>query len=160
METMFNKILLTTDGSEHAEKAAATAIELAKVCKAELRCVSVIEAPVLFGAPGASVAANAEFYETLEKELTDLATAAAERMVSRASEEGLEASSVVHRGIVVDEIVAEAESWDADIIVVATHGRTGLSRLVLGSVANKIVNHASCPVLLHRVSEEGETDDQ
>jgi universal stress protein A len=40
------------------------------------------------------------------------------------------------------------------VIVVSTHGRTGLSRLVLGSVANQIVNHASCPVMLHRMPKD------
>ena len=151
---MFDKILLTTDGSEHAESAGVTAVELAKICGAELRCVSVIETPVLFGSPGASVAADAEFYQTLETELNDLATAAAERLASRAREAGVEASIAIHRGTVVEEIVAEAERWGADVIVAATHGRTGLSRLVLGSMATKIVNHAPCPVLLHRIREE------
>ena len=52
------------------------------------------------------------------------------------------------------EIVAEAEDWGADVIVVSTHGRTGLSRLVLGSVANQVVNNAPCPVMLYRVNRD------
>jgi nucleotide-binding universal stress UspA family protein len=85
-------------------------------------------------------------------ELTAEEQAAQRALVARARDElGLELSEVfVERGAPYAEIVRRAEAWGADYIVLGTHGRTGLARAVLGSVAERVVRHAHCSVLVAR----------
>ena len=151
---MFEKVLLTTDGSRFAEDAAQVAIGLAKQCDAEVRVLTVVEHPPYYGTPEASALYDAELYRSLSAELEKLGQEAVDRLAKIVQDAGLETTSTVRRGSPADEIVAEAKDWEAGIIVVSTHGRTGLSRLVLGSVANRVVNHAPCPVLLFRVNRD------
>ena len=148
---MFDKVLLSTDGSKLAEEAAQVAIDLATKCSAELRIVTVIEHPPYYGTPEASALYDAELYRSLSAELEKLGRVALERLSERVHSAGLSVSTSLRRGAPAAEVVAEAKEWGADVIVVSTHGRSGLARLVLGSVANQIVNQACCPVLLYRV---------
>jgi nucleotide-binding universal stress UspA family protein len=60
------------------------------------------------------------------------------------------AKAIAPDGIVSDRIVRAAKTQHADLIVIGTHGRTGIARFVLGSVANRVVSHAGCPVLTVR----------
>lgn len=151
---MFDKVLLTTDGSRFAEEAAEVALGLAKKCSAEVRVVTVVEHPPYYGTPEASALYDAELYRSLSAELEKLGQDAVERLGKTVAEAGLSGSTAVRRGAPAEEICAEAEEWGADVIVLSTHGRTGLARLVLGSVANQVVNHACCPVLLYRVGRD------
>jgi nucleotide-binding universal stress UspA family protein len=151
---MFEKVLLTTDGSRFAEDAAKIAIGLATQCGAEVRVVTVVEHPPYYGTPEASALYDAELYRSLSAELEKLGQEAVDRLAKTFQDAGLTTSSVVRRGAPADEVVAEAAEWGASVVVVSTHGRTGLSRLVLGSVANQIVNHAPCPVMLYRVKKD------
>jgi nucleotide-binding universal stress UspA family protein len=148
---MLRRVLYSTDGSQFAEKALACAVELAKQCGGELRVVTVVENPVFYGVPEATALYDAEFYRSLSGELEKLAKAALERAGKAAEEAGVKATSTVRHGTPGDEIVAEAKDWGADVMVLSTHGRSGLARLLLGSVANSVVTHAPCPVLLCRV---------
>jgi nucleotide-binding universal stress UspA family protein len=88
----------------------------------------------------------------LSKELTEDEEAASRAVAEHARDRlGLELSQIfVERGSTYAEIVRRAESWGADYIAVGSHGRTGLSRVVLGSVAERVVNHAHCSVLVAR----------
>jgi nucleotide-binding universal stress UspA family protein len=88
----------------------------------------------------------------LSNELTLDDEAARRALVEHARDRlGLELSHVfIERGSAYAEIVRRAESWGADYIAVGSHGRTGLSRVVLGSVAERVVNHAHCSVLVAR----------
>lgn len=147
---MFKKILLTTDGSQLAEDAMPVAIDLARQTGAQLRVVTVVENPVFYGTPEATALYDAEFYRTLSAELDRMAQNSVERVVAAAARTGLKPTSIVRHGSPSEEILAEAKEWGADCVVIATHGRSGLGRLLLGSVANRIVNHATCPVLLFR----------
>lgn len=149
---MYRKVLFTTDGSRFAEDSLPYALDLARQCKAELRVVTVIENPVFHGTPEATALYDAEFYRALSGELEKLAASSVERVQKQALDAKLSATTAVRRGSPADEIVAEATEWGADVIVTSTHGRSGLARAFLGSVANRIVNHAPCPVLLHRVN--------
>ena len=74
----------------------------------------------------------------------------AEDMAGRLSRGGLDARADVREGDPADEILSVARSWQADLIVMGTHGRTGLQRLVLGSVAQHVIAHAPCSVLVVR----------
>ena len=148
---MFKKVLFTTDGSKFAEESLPYAADLAKQCGAELAVLTIIENPVFYGTPEATALYDAEFYRSLAGELEKLAQGAVDRAVDVAKSKGVTAKGKIRRGSPADEVVAEANDWGADVIVLSTHGRTGMGRLFLGSVANNIVHHAHCPVLLHRV---------
>ena len=88
----------------------------------------------------------------LSQELTADEEAARRALVEHARDRlGLELSHVfIERGSAYAEIVRCAENWGADYIAIGSHGRTGLSRVVLGSVAERVVARASCPVLTVR----------
>lgn len=150
---MYKKVLFTTDGSKFAEESIPQAADLAKQCGAELEVLTVIENPVFYGTPEATALYDAEFYRSLAGELEKLAQGAVDRAVALAKGRGMSAVGKVRRGSPADEVVAEAKEWGADVVVLSTHGRTGLGRLFLGSVANAVVHHAPCPVLLHRVGK-------
>ena len=71
-------------------------------------------------------------------------------LVGKARRAGARARSVLLDGVVHDRIVRAARAEHADMIVIGTHGRTGLARVVLGSVASRVASHAGCPVLTVR----------
>jgi len=79
-----------------------------------------------------------------EEEAKNYVTMIADRM----KKEGLKAKGVVIKGRAADEILEYAENNNIDIIVMSTHGRSGVSRWAMGSVADKVVRHSSIPVLL------------
>lgn len=147
---MFDKVLVTTDGSPFADEAVELAIQLAEKCGAELRAVTVTENPPFHGMPESTALYDAELYRSLSAELEKLGREALERVTARAEAAGRPCTTALRHGAAAEQVVAEATEWGADVVVIATHGRSGLRRLLLGSVANQIVNHAPCPVLLHR----------
>ncbi len=154
---MYQRILFSTDGSPFAEEALGEAIGLAKLASGHLRIVSVIESPAFHGTPEAMMLYETEMYRSLHAELEKLARGAVERAVAAAGDAGVRVSSTIRSGLPADEILAEAADWDADCIVLATHGRSGLGRLLLGSVASRVLQHARCPVLLHRSRKSDDT---
>jgi nucleotide-binding universal stress UspA family protein len=70
--------------------------------------------------------------------------------VAKARKAGVRARALLLEGVVADRIVRAAKGQRADVIVIGTHGRTGLARFVLGSVADRVVSQAGCPVLTVR----------
>jgi len=85
-------------------------------------------------------------YEETMRALLERAQAVADRTLTKLGAAGLALESRVRRGDPSHEIVEEAKSWGADLIVVGSHGRTGMQRLLLGSVAEQVVRHAPCSV--------------
>ena len=71
-------------------------------------------------------------------------------LVTKAKRAGVRARALLLEGVAADRIVRAARSRYADLIVIGTHGRTGFARLMIGSVANRVVSHARCPVLTVR----------
>ncbi|HEX5708679.1 MAG TPA: universal stress protein [Pyrinomonadaceae bacterium] len=139
-------ILLPTDFSECAAHAVPAAAELARLTGARIVCLHVIEpvvpavgwTPVAEPLPLADVGAHLE--ETAARELPRFA---------RSPEcEGLEVEEVIARGEAASEIVRVARERGADVIVISSHGRTGLGRIIFGSTAESVVRHAHCPVLV------------
>ncbi len=133
------KILLSTDGSEYSEGAVREAIKLAKKCSSRLTAVSVVET-------------NPEL-ETIAPQVTEQAERKArtqlEAVISRARLEGVDCESVVREG--EDSyrlIVEEATKRQNTMIVMGRRGRTGLQRLVMGSVTARVIGHAPCTVLV------------
>lgn len=156
---MFERILFTTDGSRLAEQALDKAVGLARETGAELRAVSVVENPIFYGVPEATALYDAEFYRSLSSELEKLADGALRRVGEAAKVAGVSCTTTIRHGGPAEEVLEESREWGADIIVLATHGRSGLARFLLGSVATNVVNHAPCPVLLVRnVSDEDKGD--
>lgn len=144
---MYQRILVPVDGSETSRAALLEAIKLAKQLGARLKLVHVIENARVFDAEGMVDHAA----------LLDIATKSGEQVLSRAREvvqkEGIEAeTTLLEAGGDRNEnvIVAEAKQWLAELIVIGTHGRSGISRLLFGSVAEGVVRGATMPVLLVR----------
>ena len=146
---MFKRILVAVDGSHAADQALQEAINLAKELQAQLRIVHVVDI--------VNINLGAEFPNS--SEISDAMTRNGREILRKAEAVTREAGiSVVTRLIEIDTlghripemIAADAEAWPADLIVICTHGRRGLSHLFLGSVAEGVVRIATKPVLLIR----------
>jgi nucleotide-binding universal stress UspA family protein len=146
-------ILLPTDFSECARHALPVAAEFARLLGARVLCLHVVEPsvqPALGWSPLAEPPPSAELGEQLGE------TAARDLPAFSKSEEfeGLEVEDVIARGEPAAEIVRVAEEHGAGLIVISSHGRTGLGRILFGSTAESVVRHARCPVLVVKPSEE------
>jgi nucleotide-binding universal stress UspA family protein len=146
---MYKKILVPLDGSELAEKAIPYATELCKG-ETEVTLFQVIHIPLPLAAPDASIAVPMPD----PQELMDEALKYLEGIVESLRKEGVNAKAVVNeQDVTADAIVEYAKENDIDLIVMTTHGRSGLSRLVFGSVSESVVRHTPCPVLLIRTND-------
>lgn len=145
---MYKHLVIATDGSELANKAVEHGLELAKAIGAKVTAVTVSEPLPPMVTPDASVVLPIQDYENAVA--ANAATILAE--VSAAARARAVACDVVH---VKDQFPAEgivetAQARGADLIVMASHGRRGLSKLLLGSQANKVVTQSPVPVLICR----------
>jgi nucleotide-binding universal stress UspA family protein len=148
---MFRRILVPLDGSRTSQLGLAKAIKLAKEQRAALCLLHVIDQRAitqnLTGEGGAAVID--QLFDSLRasgKQIVARAEASARRQRVRAKAVMVENISRT----VADAIIAQARRWRADLILMGTHGRRGLSRLVMGSDAEAVVRAASAPVLLVR----------
>jgi nucleotide-binding universal stress UspA family protein len=139
-----NTILVPTDFSADAEKALSTATELAKLFGARIVVLHAyhVDIPVVSLMVG-GYALPPGFYE----ELRSQATAQVEKLAKEAAADGIEATGFALQELAAVAIAAQAESLPADLIVMGTRGLTGLKHVVLGSVAERVVRTAPCPVL-------------
>ncbi|NPV47436.1 MAG: universal stress protein [Armatimonadetes bacterium] len=146
---MYERLLLALDGSPPSEKAIPHAMALARAFKAELHVIRVVPLAVSAShADGGPVAA----LSTLTAE-ADEASAYLNSVAAQLSAEGLSVQTAVRSGDVADELLHQAAQMDADLIVMSTHGRSGVGRWVYGSVADRILRQAEIPVLLVRATE-------
>ena len=147
----FKKILWPTDFSEPSYRALETALELTKRFEAELHAVHVIGPIPMMGAPGAPMAFNVAGYRTeLEADARKrLQTIVADRIPGE-----VEAHQHVLHGEAADRITDLADELSADLIVISTHGLTGLRHFIHGSVAEKVVRFSTCPVMSIRAPEK------
>ena len=137
---MFEKILLAIDGSEESKRATEVARDLATLANAEVLVYHVVEREV--GRAG-----------VFELESTDEATELVDAAVRTLKDAGISARGEVNRGIhgrAAKEILAEARSFGAWIIVMGSRGRSELSGLLVGSVAHNVIHLAEVPVLVVR----------
>jgi nucleotide-binding universal stress UspA family protein len=138
------KILCPTDFSEPSFKGIEAASELAEHFSAELLLTSVVTPVYPIGAPGIPASYKVgEYYE----EMVEYATQSLEEIEKEKIPAGVKTQTFIDRGNAADEIVKRAENEKADVIVIATHGWTGWRRVVFGSVAERVVRFAECPVL-------------
>jgi nucleotide-binding universal stress UspA family protein len=138
----FERILLPVDGSDHNDPAVQKALALAPLVRAPVLAVYVVDVRAL--EPYPSEGLFVDLRGVLMAEARKILAAFEER--TRAA--GIEASTQIVEGVPEEEIVKLARPHD--LIVMATHGRRGLSRLLLGSVTENVVRHAPCPVLVVR----------
>ncbi len=120
-------ILVAVDGSRHADAAAVAAGMLAKHCGLPLTVLAVCASDDL---------------------KCDMVKPLADRVRDLLRHEGVPADSAVAEGKVADAIVQAAKDHDCDLIVVGSHGRTGLDRILMGSVSQQVVIQAQCPVMV------------
>lgn len=142
---MFTRILVPTDFSEPSDAALTCARELATRFRASLHLIHVIEDAIVTGpfATDAYVPESPQMTATLRAEAQrHLNERTAEAMRSH-----LHATSEVRNGTVAPTIVAAASELAIDLIVMGTRGRTGMAHAVMGSVAERVVRMATCPVL-------------
>lgn len=135
---MFDTFLVPLDGSKLAEKAAVTAAELARRCSAELIFVMVCPTPER----------QAEAADYLD------------RLARSARHEGLVARAEAYLGDPAERIVRAAREDGADLIVMSSHGRTGLARTVFGSVAETVMRLSPCPVMVVKGGPPGDGNSQ
>lgn len=146
---MFKRILVAVDGSATADLALQEAIKLAKEQQAQLRIVHTIDILNVYLGDGFVDPAEISQAQTRSgQEILGKAEAVA-RDAGIALETGLLVIDTVGRRV-PEMIAADAESWPADLIVICSHGRSGLSHLLMGSVAEGVVRVATKPVLLIR----------
>ena len=143
----FEKTLIPTDGSENAKEAAIRGLELAKLTDAEVTVLSVIDVGSLYFGRGSRQTAVLS-YPYLEED----ANQAVEQVRQEGEAMGIVVKKVVRKGVPANEIVEASK--DYDLIVMGTFGHTGLSHLLMGSVAEKVVRFAYCPVLIIRTHKE------
>jgi len=144
---MYQRILVPIDGSPTSEKALKEAVKIADG-NSKLRLIYAVEQTYPLDAEGFAFIDYAALKEAV-RSTGERALAQAEKLV-KSSEMNVETALLENSGNAATLIDDEAMNWKADLIVIGTHGRTGLSRLLLGSVAEQVVRGASIPVLLVR----------
>ncbi len=144
------KILCPTDFSEPSYEALKVANELAQHFSAELLLVHVINPIPIVSTPTGPMSFNVSSYQ---KELEDSAKKSLQDIINKMIAKELKVIPFVAYGIVADEIVSIAEEQNVDMIVIATHGRTGFRHLISGSVTEKVVRISNHPVLTIRAKK-------
>ena len=138
-------VLVPIDFSPYAEQALDYAIALAQKLQAHVTLLHVIQPPLGVGAD-MGVWPSPAFFDELEAAIMcDM-----EGYLARVTAAGLAGEMVVVPGVPFQEILDTAKKRQVDLIIMGTHGRTGLKHVLLGSVAEKVVRLAPCPVLIAR----------
>ena len=147
---MFETILIPTDGSEHAESAAETAIELATVHDAAVHVVCVADTGPLgdLRLPGDAASA--------EDAMRGQAQTYVDTIVERAKTADLEVTGAVLEGPPEHELLEYADDVGVDLIVMATRGRGGVQRMAMGSVTDHIVRFGDIPVFVANAKTESD----
>jgi nucleotide-binding universal stress UspA family protein len=144
---MYQHILIPTDGSELAERAVTHGLSLAKFLRAKVTVIIVEERPdslLLFAQTG-----TAEAFARYTEQIKKHAASVLDRVANGAKQAGVPCDTVhVQDAQPYEAIIATATDRGCDLIAMASHGRGGLSAVVLGSVTNKVLTHAKIPVLV------------
>lgn len=152
------KILLPTDFSGCADFALPYAAAIARATKATIICLHVVE-PVV---PAVGYTGLAEPMPIAD--ISDQLEDSAERQLPKLAEceecAGLNLEEIIVHGDPAAEIVRVAQEQEVDLIVISSHGRTGLGRMIFGSTAEAVVRHANCPVLVVKPPHQEEPEEQ
>jgi nucleotide-binding universal stress UspA family protein len=145
---MYKKLLVPVDGSPPAQRGLVEALRLAKQLQASVRILHVVNEFV----PDTTIGV-APYYEEWVKALREGGRKVLAEAEKLAKDQGVTAEGVLTEtlgGRAADAIIEQTKQWSADLIVMGTHGRRGLKRIVLGSDAELVVRTAPVPVLLVR----------
>lgn len=144
------KVLIATDGSPCSDLVIENVAMRLWPIDSEFRIISVLEHSALGSISAGEYALKLnEMWEEVRASTKKIAEAAADTL----SNKGLKASYVICEGIAAEQIINEAKEWGADLIMVGTHGRKGLNKFLLGSVAQKVAIHAPCSVEIVRKAQ-------
>lgn len=141
---MYESILVPTDGSAGVQRAIDHALDLANLSDASLHALYVVETPGAAAIPEAQVL-------TMEDALEEAGRDAVEQIDSRAGDRKVPAVTAIRHGVPHEEILEYADAEGIDLIVMGTHGRSGLDRMLLGSVTENVIRKSDVPVLVQRI---------
>ena len=141
------RIMHPTDFSKASGAAFARAVEMARADRAELLLAHVLTPAIPMVGDGY---VSPKVYEEIEASARAAGQKHLDALVTKAKKAGVRAKGLLLEGVPHDRIVRAAKAKRVDLVVMGTHGRTGLARFFLGSVAERVVSMAACPVLTVR----------
>ena len=145
---MYRHILIPIDGSELAEKAVTNGLSLAKSLGAKVTVI-IVEEPIWLGAPSLAEYGALDELSKYTEQIKNYAVSALNRVADAAKQAGVPCDTVqVKDAQPYQAIITTAADRGCDLIAMASHGRGGLSAVVLGSVTNKVLTHTKIPVLV------------
>jgi nucleotide-binding universal stress UspA family protein len=151
---MYKRILLAVDGSRSSDLALSEAITIATATGAEVKVLYVVD--------DSDIYFEASYFNPSElvSSLVAHGRKALDAAIARLGEAGIRCNAQLDQkpvapGRISSTIVTEADTWDADLIVMGTHGRRGVRRLLMGSVSEGVLAKTSKPILLVRSETEG-----
>ncbi len=150
----FKKVMIATDGSDYSRLAADKGIELARLSGGTVYAVCVVSTAYLSYMSGDyyfSVGVN-PYWELMHEALKNQGQQAVNYVKDLGEIKGINVESVLLEGNPSDELIRYAEEEKMDIVIMGTLGKTGLDRLLLGSVAGNLVRHSKVPVMVVRES--------
>lgn len=136
------KVLVPTDGSDYSVRAAEYGISIAKTHEAEVMFVYVVDELVIDQFPKGAQR------DGVEAELKADGQRFLKYAISLAEKEGVKSTSMLVKGRPFEQIVNSTKSFEIDIVVMGTYGRRGAERILIGSVAERVIEYAVCPVLV------------
>ena len=136
------KILIPTDGSDYGMRAAEYGISIAKMLDAQIMVVYVIDDVVL------DQISKVTEHEDVERELKQDGQRHINYVLGLAEKESVKATSLLAKGRPFDQIVHLAKEQNMDLIVMGTYGLKGAERILIGSVAERVIEYSPCPVLV------------
>ena len=141
------RILIPTDGSDYSIRAAEYGISIAKVHDAQITVVYVLDEVVIekFSKIGDR--------ENVEKDLKADGQRYINYILGLAEKEGVKVASLIAKGRPFEQIVHLADNLSMDLIVMGTYGRRGAERILIGSVAERVIEYAHCPVLSNKIKK-------
>ena len=147
---MYQRILVPTDGSTLSKRAVSAAIEQAAAWGAELVALYVVPRyPISYFEGGSSVS-DSEVART-EKQWAEKGQAVVDAVARAAAADGVKAKGVLARSdLVAESVISAAKKHKCDLIVMASHGRKGIKRILLGSETQHVLTHSKLPVLVLR----------
>jgi nucleotide-binding universal stress UspA family protein len=149
----FKNIIVPTDFSELSESSFAPALDIAKRYGAKIHLTYVLEKTPPFLAMRSLDVTEDEVMKNMEQNAKEQL----EEMIKKFGDSEVEIIPVLRKGLDYEEIVAYSKEIQSELIVIATHGRTGIMHTLLGSVAQKVIRYAKCPVLVITPPEDQES---
>ncbi len=143
---LIKKVLVLTDGSQNSRSALRYAVEICRNFGASLHLLSVIEDMPSY----ATLEVGSEFISKVQEAIKSEVVSCA----GYCETSGITCDGEIRHGVPYEEIINYAKEIDVDLIVMATHGHSGLSHILLGSVAEKVMRHAPCPVMVTRIDNK------